>query len=102
MSNVVRSDDSISFDVTVPGVPVLVRESYFPTWKVSGADGPYRVAPNWMVVVPRETSVRLTSEAGTVEVLSSVLTLIGLSACAVLAVVARRPKRTSAIEAPQT
>jgi hypothetical protein len=93
VSNVVRREGSISFDVSVPGVPVLVRESYFPTWKVDGADGPYRVAPNWMVVVPRETSVRLTSEAGAVEVLSSLMTLVGVSACIVLAVAPRRRKR---------
>ena len=48
------ADQSISFEVDQVGVPVLVRVSYFPTWKVEGADGPYRVAPNFMVVVPTE------------------------------------------------
>ena len=52
MTNVSWSDESISFDVDQVGVPVLVRVSYFPNWKATGADGPYRVAPNFMVVVP--------------------------------------------------
>jgi len=35
------------------GQPVLVKVSYFPNWKASGAKGPYRVTPNLMVVIPR-------------------------------------------------
>ena len=42
-----------------PGAPVLVKASYFPNWEVSGAEGPYRVAPNLMVVVPTDTHVEL-------------------------------------------
>ena len=47
-----RRVDKISFDVSEIGKPVEVKESYFPNWKVSGAKGPYRLAPNLMVVVP--------------------------------------------------
>ena len=39
--------------------PVLVKVSYFPNWEVDGAEGPYRIAPNMMVVVPTENEVRL-------------------------------------------
>ncbi len=43
--------------------PSLVRTSYFPNWDASGAEGPYRVAPNLMVVVPdrhpRRAALRL-------------------------------------------
>ena len=42
------------------GTPVEVRVSYFPNWKASGADGPWRVAPNLMVVVPTSHDVTLT------------------------------------------
>ena len=45
VTNVVTGTDTISFDVDEPGVPVLVKMSYFPNWKVSGAEGPYRVTP---------------------------------------------------------
>ncbi|MFZ4811966.1 MAG: hypothetical protein ACOYL9_11530 [Ilumatobacteraceae bacterium] len=93
VSAIVDDGDSIAFDVSKIGVPVLIRESYFPTWKAEGADGPYRVAPNWMVVVPRNTSVRMVSKAGGIEMVSSLMTIAGLSGCVALAVIVRRPKR---------
>ena len=40
VSNVDIQQQSISFEVDEVGVPVLVRVSYFPTWKVEGARGP--------------------------------------------------------------
>ena len=52
--------DTISFDVTKPGTPILVKVSYFPNWKVSGAEGPWRVGPNLMVVVPTSDHVTLS------------------------------------------
>ncbi len=52
VSDVRLGDESLSFRVDQVGVPVLVKVSYFPNWEVSGAEGPYRVAPNLMVVVP--------------------------------------------------
>ena len=42
------------------GKPVLVKTSYFPNWKAHGAKGPYRAAPNLMVVVPTSHDVKLT------------------------------------------
>ena len=60
VSNVEVSPDSISFSVDRPGSPVVVRSSYFPNWQASGADGPFRITPNLMVVVPTGTEVVLT------------------------------------------
>ena len=51
------TDDSISFDVDEIGKPVLVKASYYPNWRVSGGEGPYRATPNFMVVVPTEKHV---------------------------------------------
>ena len=79
VSNVVATDSSISFHVSRPGVPVLVRTSYFPTWKATGASGPFQSAPNWMVVVPTSTDVRLTNPASAVEVVSSIVSLATLA-----------------------
>ncbi len=59
VSNVKTSVDQISFDVSEIGKPVEVKESYFPNWHVTGASGPYRLAPNLMVVVPTSTHVQL-------------------------------------------
>jgi hypothetical protein len=86
VSNVTSSVDKISFDVSDIGKPVEVKESFFPNWKVSGAEGPYRLAPNLMVVVPTSTHVELSygltaadwiGRAGTVSGLVG-LTLFGL------------------------
>ena len=82
VSAVVRDDHSISFSVDRVGSPVLVRTSYFPNWSVSGARGPYRVTPNFMVVVPTSTEVRLTYGRSPVEWFSIAVTLVGLAAAA--------------------
>ena len=39
--------------------PVLVKVSYFPNWKVSGASGISRVTPNLMVVTPTSRHVSM-------------------------------------------
>jgi hypothetical protein len=57
---------------------VLVRASYFPNWKVSGAQGPYRVAPNFMVVVPTSNDVKLTYGLTKYEWLGRLGTLLGI------------------------
>ena len=90
VSNIATTDSTISFDVDRVGEPVLVKASYFPNWTVDGADGPWRVGPNLMVVVPTETSVRLAYGRTPIDWLSNLLTLIGLVIVAMLAVRARR------------
>ncbi len=72
-------DDSISFDVDQVGSPVLVKVSYHPNWRVSGAEGPYRVTPNEMVVIPTSTHVELTYGRSVVDLGSSALTLVGIA-----------------------
>ena len=59
VSDVEIGQQDLSFTVDQVGVPVLVKVSYFPNWEVEGAEGPYRIAPNFMVVVPTETDVEL-------------------------------------------
>ena len=76
--------DSVSFAVDRTGVPVVVKVSYFPNWKVEGADGPWRITPNLMVVVPTEESVSLTYGRTGIDSLAMFLTLVGLVALVVL------------------
>jgi hypothetical protein len=54
------SGSTLSFHVSTVGTPVLVKVSYFPNWQASGAQGPWRVTPNLMVVVPTSHDVTLT------------------------------------------
>ena len=72
------SDESIHFHVSRTGVPVLIRVSYFPWWGAQGAQGPYRVTPNWMVVVPTSADVTLTQHTQGVEWLGLFLTVVGV------------------------
>lgn len=59
VGNVKVGTQTLSFHVSRVGVPVLVKISYFPRWKATGAAGPYRVSPNLMVVVPTSHDVSL-------------------------------------------
>jgi hypothetical protein len=88
VSDIQAGDDRISFDVDQVGQPVLVRASYFPNWKVDGAEGPYRVTPNLMVVVPTDTHVSLHYGWTPVDLFAWFLTILGLAG---LVILARRP-----------
>jgi hypothetical protein len=81
------TDTSISFHVSRTGTPVLVKVSYFPNWHANGADGPWRVTPNLMVVVPTSHDVTLTYGRSAANNLGQFLTLVGLIALVVMFVV---------------
>ena len=85
VSDIRADEDSISFSVDRPGSPVLVKTSYFPNWEVEGALGPWRVTPNFMVVVPTGTEVRLHYATTSVEWVGWAVTLLGLVGLVVLA-----------------
>jgi uncharacterized membrane protein len=78
VSEVRTSNDGIEFDVSEPGTPILVKASYFPNWEVTGAEGPWRVSPNLMVVVPTSTHVELRYGWTAVDLLGWGTTLVGL------------------------
>lgn len=84
VTDVVEKPDKISFSVDEVGVPVVVRASYFPNWKAHGAEGPYRLAPNMMVVIPTQRDVSLTYDLTGVDWLGRILTLLGLVGLVVL------------------
>lgn len=54
-----ESDGVIEFTTNKVGAPHLVRESWYPTWSASGAEGPYMVAPSVMLVFPTSEHVTL-------------------------------------------
>ena len=69
-------------------MPVLVRISWFPNWKVSGGSGPYRAMPNYIVVIPTRNDVELNFGKTTADHLGALA-----SVCGVIGVVALRRKR---------
>jgi len=85
------------------GTPVLVKVSYFPNWHASGADGPWRVTPNLMVVVPTSHDVTLSYGRSAADNLGQLATLAGLIALVVMSVVpaVRRWRRGAPDDAAQ-
>jgi hypothetical protein len=84
VTNIDEGRSTISFDVSDVGTPVLVKTSFFPNWEVEGADGPWRVAPNFMVVVPTSEHVEMRYGREPIEWLSWLLTFIGIALAVVL------------------
>jgi hypothetical protein len=80
VSGIKTTDDRISFNVDQTGSPVLVKTSYFPNWQATGANGPWRVAPNLMVVIPTSHHVSLHYGFTPVDGLGWAVTAVGLVA----------------------
>jgi hypothetical protein len=90
VSDVVLEDDRISFQTTAIGVPHLVKVSFFPNWHAIGAEGPYRAAPAFMVVIPTESSVELVFQRRWYETGGFLLTMLAAAGLGVWLVRERR------------
>jgi hypothetical protein len=84
VTRVHTDDDDVRFHVSRTGVPVLVKVSYFPNWKASGARGPWRVTPNLMVVVPTRHDVQLHYGRTAVDWLGIAVTVLGVAGALLL------------------
>ena len=78
VSNIKIGTESVTFSVDKVGTPVLIKVSYFPNWQVSGAKAVYRAAPNMMVVVPTEKTIRLSYEPSKLDRSAYLLTFLGI------------------------
>jgi hypothetical protein len=93
VSDISQTDRSITFHVDRTGTPVEVKISYFPNWEASGAEGPWRVAPNLMVVVPTGHQVTLTYGSTASDKLGELMTLAAVVAIVVLFIGGLRARR---------
>ena len=89
------TDSSISFTTDAPGLPHLVKCSYYPNWKVRGARAVHLVTPTFMLVYPDQPDVTLYYGSTGVDVTGRLLTLAGWLALAIPFVRRRRMKPTS-------
>lgn len=71
-------EEEILISTDCIGKPLIVSVSYHPNWKVEGAEGPYLVSPSFMLIYPKEESVRLYYGSSPVEILGLALSLIGI------------------------
>jgi len=99
VSAVATTNESIAFTVSRVGIPVLVKIPYFPNWHASGAEGPYPVTPNLMVVVPESHRVVLSYGTSRADWLGRAGSIVGLLGLGVL-FVARGPDLSSRSEYP--
>jgi len=70
-------NEEIRINTDCIGKPLLVKISYFPNWKVEGADEIYRVSPAFMMVIPNQENVRLYYGKTLSNYLGNLLTIIG-------------------------
>ncbi|HEX5877352.1 MAG TPA: 6-pyruvoyl-tetrahydropterin synthase-related protein [Actinomycetota bacterium] len=75
-----ESGDVISFRTDRVGEPHIVKVSWFPNWKVEGAEGPWLLSPALMVVVPTQPEVRLSYRDTPVDLAGKALTVVGVGA----------------------
>ena len=94
VSDIVLENHRISFTTEAVGVPHVVKVSYFPNWKATGADGPWRAAPSLMVVVPTDNEVVIEFRNTWPEFSGQVLTVLGVVAMIGRGFVLRRRRTT--------
>ena len=89
-----HTGDVISFATDRIGEPHIVKVSWFPNWRVEGAEGPWMLSPGLMVVVPPQARVRLWYGDTPVDLAGKALTVAGVGALLAPTVVGWvRPRR---------
>ena len=79
-SNTVKNGSryEIHFKAKELNSPYIVAMSYFPNWKVKGADGPYFVTPGFMVVYPTQEDVCVYYGYRFADIAGYVITILGI------------------------
>jgi hypothetical protein len=83
----------ISFHTDRVGEPHIVKVSWFPNWKVEGAEGPWLLSPGLMVVVPTRSEVRLSYRDTPVDLAGKALTVAGFGVLLAPTVIGRARAR---------
>jgi hypothetical protein len=95
VSHVVVGSNTVSFHVDRTGIPVEVRMSYFPWWQAAGAQGPWKLDPDDLVVIPTSNNVVLTAAPQLVDRLSLWISVLAVLGTIGLALWDRRTRRAS-------
>ena len=88
-----RTGDQLSFTTDRVGEPHIVKVSWFPNWRVEGAEGPWMLSPGLMVVVPTQREVRLSYRDTPVDRAGKALTVGGVAALLAPTVIGRVRRR---------
>jgi hypothetical protein len=71
-------DDRIAFTTTCPDRPHLIKVSYFPNWKVIGAERVFLVSPTMMLVFPQGQEVELVYGTLAEDIIGNVSSVLAL------------------------
>lgn len=71
-------EEEINFQTDCIGLPHIIKMSYFPNWKVTGAKRIYFVSPSFMLVFPEANSVRLHYGRSFSDIFGLILTAFGI------------------------
>jgi hypothetical protein len=74
----VVSNEEIRFNTSCIGKPHIIKISYFPNWKVEGADKIYIVTPAYMLVYPSQKEVRIYYGDTLVDTVGNMMTIVGI------------------------
>jgi hypothetical protein len=86
-------NERLTFETTAIGVPHLIKISYFPNWKVEGAEGPFIVSPSFMMVIPQQREVTLTYGRTLSNIVGQVLGGLALAVLVAVMVLDLRSRR---------
>jgi hypothetical protein len=89
---------SLSFTVDKVGVPVAIKMSYFPNFRLKGAKGPYRLSDNRMVVIPTQNNVSMEYKWNIHDYLGFAAGILGIVLCAAMFMADRRRRRHAEAE----
>lgn len=72
------ANESIDIETSKIGHPLLIKMSYHPNWKVTGADRIYLASPSFMIIFPTSHKIHLSFEPGPASHTGLALTVIGI------------------------
>ena len=80
----------ITFKTNKPNQLHLIKVSYFPNWKITNGQGPYRISPSFMAVVPNDNFVEIKFKSTNVEKGLNFLSLFALLGALLIAYVYKK------------
>jgi uncharacterized membrane protein len=70
--------EEIKIKTNCVGKPHIIKVSYYPNWKVEGAEKIYLVSPSFMLIYPQQENVRIYYGKTFADIFGEVLTYLGI------------------------
>ena len=78
IENILLENEKIEFDTDCIGKPHIIKVSYFPNWKVKGADKIYMISPGFMLVYPKENHIKLYYGKILPDIIGTIFSFLGI------------------------